>query len=814
MSNSNWYLKRHFFSNVHKALAFLCIAAFGTFITLLPIYAAVAIPVALTYGLTIAIPAIFFLIASVCQMFGNSKCIDSKVAQKIVHRGKIFYNLGLSALGIGLFFIGVSCWFFPGLVVIAGLSSWAWIIGLTSSVVGMFFIYRSYKNLKIGSISDIKRYVLEIMGYNVADSNTGRKIFQIVNRNIENLERIAQKDINQDNKNSDVQKDKQSLIMQRRALDLYKIISRISSVMDKCKDILIFHIIHKSDPSVNRIKYELDLTGEDQDHQTEIIDIVEKCKEDFKTEISKLLNNQPMRPVSKILKYMSDEINKINKEEKINDHINCVIGLIEKFINKTLSNLSKFDNDTKKDQKNLTNEIQNSNIKDINKEDDDLKKKITFDSNVTNLLKKFDEEQEDQYEKLLGINGTGFSKLNQLNSAQELNHTSIYEKFCHYYRELSSEVSICSTKDKRALLDLLEQDLQFRVPSAKNHKTRRNIFFLLLGIILTLGGILSFIYPTLAAFIGLFGLLGELFAGVVIICGLSLVYESIKNFIVGTIVGFERSLYELIASNCNDSDKEKIYNEVVMRLIPLKTSKEDDNLEGKIKINNGSVLDDNNDDDNIDKEYYAAMKKSIEDKKNAKIGYSYNGEDDQEYKTELPELEDENQNSEDENQNSENKNQNSENKLDNLVTFPLLVKLPECVDINKDVFGDQCLLIEEQEELLKLNLDNAAQILSSEGEEIGKDDKNRLKNRLKEKFNSLNQQRRKILERTTTEAKEYVHTANFVIKQNHIKLNSIVQTVLSDLDNPGIDSKIQVGVGAPKGGGGRSMLEFKHENGK
>ena len=837
-------LKRHFWSNIHKALAFLCIAAFGTFIILSPIYAAVAVPVALTYGLTIAIPAVFFLIASVCRMFCNPKYINKNVAQKIVHRGKIFYNLGLSALGIGLFFIGVLCCFFPGLVALAGLSSLAWIIGLTSGGVGIFFIYRSYKNLRTGSISDIKRYTFEIMGHNNPTSTVTNKILQIVRRTIESLGGIAKKDKNQSNKDASVEKEKRLLTEdERRIMDCLKSARDIRSIMDKCQYILIFKIIYKSNPEVNKDGYNQKLTEQDETMEKSITNTVNDHKQLICDEILQSSENDKMEAVSKILDNMSNKIKDIGVDEEIKNQIDNVIRLTGKVIEKTLSdnnienktfpeiedNLIAIDGQINDNNKNGTNsQINDNNKMTIEKtlSDNNIENKISPENGTNSQINDNNKMTVEEYqlEELLNAHKSSFSvvdKLN-LNQAQELNNIGIYQYFCDYRNELQVMLSAHEDKNVQELLDSLVRDLDYGVPSAKNNKILRNVFLLLLGIILTFGGALSFIYPTLLAFIGLSGLLGELFAIVVITCGLSLVYESIKNFIFGTVVGFERSSYELIASNCNDSDKKKICNEVVRRLGPLRPNN------GDVKFLNEDINQEEEPDcfdgeDEIDKNFYAVLDPSKK-RKNS-----------EEYENNVENVENESscaqqesaaklkdfklKKDEDDTKDVENEdNDENENEMEsNDYTKPLTLPLP---DENNDdkTFKNQKYLISEQTRLLQLSATNVDELLFSTEEKvridkenkefristeekvrIDKENKEFRINKILEKKFMLDKERTGILSDAKDNTNPIIHTANFIIKQNHIKLQPIIQKALSEL---GYEPQDNSNILKPQCGGG------------
>ena len=811
-------LKRHFWSNIHKFLAFLCIATFGTFIILSPIYAVVAIPVALAYGLTITVPAVLFLIASVCRMFGNSKRIHENTAQKIVHRGKIFYNLGLLALGIGLFFIGMSYLFFPGLIAFVGLSSLAsWIVGFTSGAVGIFCAYRSYKNLKTGSISDIKRYILEAFGYDKCNG-ANSKIFTILERSIKPLESIAKKDENI--QNSDSRKRIATMRRTNYELKCYANNPYINDLMNKCKDTLIFSIIYKSNPEVNKDEYNQELTKEDKSNKKNIEDIVDEYKErvmkkifyfqgenrnELKGTVSRILNDMSEKIKNKI-KYTDenkviedqDEKKNINTGEKFEDIIDDVIQSCENLITERLYLVDLLDRsiDNENSSK-ITNNQSNDNDND-NKDEKKVKDEKKIKKEKVNKYK---------YKELLDVEGQEFTKI-KLNVDNKPTDMSVY-------RYLSSQLDYMYTNnfsntmnyEEKQLLRLLRDDLQVRVPSAKNNKIWRNIFFLSLGIILTLGGSLFFIYPTFLAFIGLSGLLGKLFTGVIIICGLSFVYESIKNFVIGTIVGFERSLYELVASNYNDNDQKKIYYKVVCRLLPFKTN------DNNIKTDNQDISKSGKEeetyyedqDDHWDQEFYELAVKKRQQRK-------YVDKDDEVSIEAVDDNSNDNQKNnfilykeheEDEEDEADKNKEKLCNEERNKEPFSYAANINEILENNADIGigSDQKIVIIEQGNLLKLNINNVDDILGKTDGKTEKEVNKRRKQKITNKMDELDEMRKYILERSKESKDEIVHAKNFIIKQNNIKLRQIVDEVLSDLDNETEKDPLIGKVGGPKNEG-------------
>ena len=125
-------------------------------------------------------------------------------------------------------------------------------------------------------------------------------------------------------------------------------------------------------------------------------------------------------------------------------------------------------------------------------------------------------------------------------------------------------------------------------------------------------------------------------------------------------------------------------------------------------------------------------------------------------------------------------------------------------DNNKQIFDNQCFLIYQQEQLLKLNSEDVDKVLSLT-EPNQQNNKNRIE-AIQNKCNGLEELRKNILKCVPKEPKDtfhIIHVANFIIKQNNIKLEPIIGKVLSKLSNEKKKDKNTLnmkmrGVGGPK----------------
>ena len=223
-----------------------------------------------------------------------------------------------------------------------------WIIGSISSIVGLFFIYRSYKNLKTGSVSDTKRYILEIMGYDKVNSNFTTKLFNIIVRNVDSINEMVSKSPSNDANNKYLQqiktlgKSNQGLLSNCIQASL-----KINDIMSKYQSILIFNIVYKGDPKVNDDEYNIE--SAQKEVEDSIKGIVQKHTKTLTENNSLLLNGCQNKTVSTALDNIMEEIksdilSNEGKNEEIKNQIDDATQSAKKAINETLSNFGLLGN--------------------------------------------------------------------------------------------------------------------------------------------------------------------------------------------------------------------------------------------------------------------------------------------------------------------------------------------------------------------------------------------------------------------------------------------------------------------------------------